>query len=291
VRGLLILLLAALALQPSGGDLVELDVVILDRDNHAVPGLEQKDFQVKDDGRAVDVKTFASESESERGEGRQVVLLLDDSSVPMGGTPIIQAMAQAILSRKAPEDDVTVLRLNNDRDEPFGDVETAMMRIGGYHAGVVPFQNRGTAERALNVIASASRHLEAVEHQRKLVVCIGGPRVCNVLEPQPRGYNQLWQPWVRALSAAARANVAVYAVMPVPPGTPIMLAGGLVEMTGGDGFSNSSRFDAFVDGMWNEARHYYMLGYWPAPSTRELHSIDVKVNRKGLRVRARRRRG
>ena len=39
-----------------------------------------------------------------------------------------------------------------------------------------------------------------------------------------------------------------------------------------------------------EAGHYYLLGYWPAASRRELRSIDVNVARKGVRVRARQRR-
>jgi VWFA-related protein len=284
-------ILAAVLLQTGTGDLVELDVVVLDRDNRPILGLEPKDFRIKEDGKPVEVKTFTPAEPPSSNDERQLVLLLDDSSVPLGGTPIIQALAQAILSRRTPRDEVTVVRLNNSHDEPFGDLETAMTRIDGYRAGAVPFQSRGTAERALTVIAAISRQLEAVEHRRKLIVCIGGPRVCNVLEPQPRGYSVLWKPWVSALTAAARANVAVYAVMPIAPGVPLMLAGGIADLTGGDGFSNSANFDRFVTTMWEQASSYYLLGYWPAETRRDLHSIDVKVARKGARVRARRTRG
>src|SRR5581483_3911609 len=136
-----------------------------------------------------------------------------------------QAMARAVLSRARVGDEVTVVRLNNDRDEPFGDFETAIARIDAYHAGAVPFQALGTGERAMRVIEAVSRQLEPVEHRRKAVVCIGGPRVCNVLEPVSRGYGLNWQAWVRAMAAAARANVAVYAAMPMPIGTPMMLSG------------------------------------------------------------------
>jgi VWFA-related protein len=277
------------AIVPAGGDLVELDVLVLDRDGVPVGDLGVKDFEVKDDGRVVDIKTFAAVSgrhEDERPDSH-VVLLLDDSSVPMTGTAVVQAMAQVILSRQQPGDEVTVVRLNNDRDEAFGDVETALARISQYHAGVVPYQNLGTSERALKVIASVSRTLESVEHRRKLIVCIGGPRVCNVLEPQPRGYSVIWRPWVEAVTAAARANVAVYAAMPVPIGTPMMLNGGLVYATGGSAFANAMKFDRFVDALWREATDYYLLGYWPSGGKRDLRSIDVKVARKGLRVRAR----
>ena len=92
------------------------------------------------------------------------------------------------------------------------------------------------------------------------------------------------------MTGAARANVSVYAVMPVRISTPIMLTGGIVDFTGGNGFVNTSSFEKFVDDLWSEAGNYYLLGYWPV-SNRELHSIDVKVVRKGLHVHARRRRG
>jgi hypothetical protein len=293
-------LLAALAVgaQPSAqrrppdassADLVELDVVVVDRNDRPVAGLGQKDFEIKDDGHVVEVKTFAAISSADPAleRPRQMTLLLDDSSVPMGGTRIVQGMAKAIISRMRDDDDITVIRLNNERDEPFGDAETAVNRIVEYRAGAVPFQSRGTAERVLKVIAGAARQLAAFEHRRKLVVCIGGAGVCNVLEPYPRGSHPLWPAWVDMLAASARANVSIYAVMPVHPTSRILLGGGMVNATGGDGFKNTVEFERFVDGLWTDASDYYLLGYWPGASKRDLHSIEVKVARKDVHVRAR----
>ena len=278
---------------PHSADLVELDVLALDRDGVAVTDLRREDFEIKDDGHVVEVKTFTPPlpaADASRS-GRQMVLLLDDSSVPMSGTAVVQGMAQVILSRQERGDEVTVVRLNNEHDEPFGDLATALTRILQYHAAAVPFQNLGTGERALKVVAAVSRQLEAVDHQRKIIACIGGPRVCNVLEPQPQGYSVLWPAWVQAVTAAARANVAVYAVMPLPAGSLLRLPGGLVQATGGDGFANAMKFEQFVDNLWREATDYYLLGYWPSPSKHDLHAIDVKVKRKGVQVRARHTRG
>jgi VWFA-related protein len=271
------------------GDLVEIDVVALDRKDQPVGGLTIGDFQIKEDGRLVDLKTFAAVG-FEEAVGRQLTLLLDDSSVPVNGTSVVQAMARAVLSRARPLDEVTVVRLNNDRDEAFGDFETAIARIDGYRAGAVPFQALGTGERAMRVIETVSRQLESLEHRRKVVVCIGGPRVCNVLEPLSHGYGLNWQVWVRAMAAAARANVAVYAAMPTQIGSPMMLSGGIADLTGGDGYINGMDFDRFIDSVWREASAYYLLGYWPTRE-REMHSIDVKALRKGVHVHARRRRG
>lgn len=280
---------------PLSGDLVELDVVALDRDGRPVTDLQASDFQIKDDGQRVDLKTFeAVTADGLTSDGaRSMVLLLDDSGVPMGGTVVVQAIASSILSRMRQGDEVTVVRLNNERDEAFGDTDTARQRIAEYHGGAVPFQVPGTLDRALRVLASVCRSLEAVEHRRKIVVCVGSPAVCNMIEPQPRGYSLLWRPWVAAISAASRANVSVYAAMPIAPGGVLILGGGLADMTGGTGFRNTVKFDSFVDAMWLEASRYYLLGYWPPArsSARELHSVEVKVNRKNVRVRSRRQRG
>lgn len=278
--------------EPAAADLVELDVVVVDRQGQPVPGLQPQDFRVRDDGKTVDVKTFIEvDADGSRPDrARTLVLLLDDSGTSVAGTSVVQAMAERILARMRPVDDVTVVRLNNDRDEPFGDRETAMQRIAGFRGGAVPFQHVATSHRLFRVLTALSKDVESIEHRRKVVVCIGAPGVCNVAEPQPRGYNELWKPWVTALAATARANVSIYSVMPTRPGDVLMLGGGLADLTGGTGFSNTEKFDAFIDQIWGEASHYYLLGYWPTASDHEVRSIDVKVARKGIAVRARRQR-
>src|SRR5262245_53149114 len=45
---------------PVSPDLVELDVVVLDKQSQPVPGLARQDFQIMDDGRPVEIKTFAA---------------------------------------------------------------------------------------------------------------------------------------------------------------------------------------------------------------------------------------
>ncbi len=289
--GMLLIAAPALsALQNSTGDLVELDVAVVDKSGATIGDLKQSDFQVKEDGKAVEIKTFTRVLADGLSPDttRQLVLLLDDT-LPVAGTPVIQQLANAVLSRSRPDDEVTVVRLHNDRDEPFGDLDTALTRISGYRAGAVPFQRRGTAERLLKVLTGIAHQLETVEHRRKVVVCVGWPNVCNVLEPQ-QGSNPLWPSWVAMLSAVSRANAAVYGVMPVAPGTLVGVGNGLVGITGGNAFFNTTKLEPFVDSVWREASQYYLLGYWPQNSKRELHDIQVKVSRKGLQVRARTRR-
>lgn len=279
------------AVQPPAGDLIELDVTVVDRSGAIVGDLRAGDFRIKEDGKPVEVVTFTPVALDglTPDTGRHVVLLLDDT-LPVTGTPVVQQMANGLLSLSRPDDDVTVVRLHNDRDEPFGDLQTALARISGYHAGAMPFQRRGTTERILKVLSGISRSVETIEHRRKVVVCIGWPNVCNALEPQQQGYSPLWPAWVDALSAASRANAAVYGALPVAPGTISNISRGLVEFTGGAAFYNTAKWEPFVAAVWREASHYYLLGYWPRASRRELHDIEVKVSRKGVEIRARTRR-
>ena len=185
---------------------------------------------------------------------------------------------------------MSVVRLSSRSDEAFGDVATARDRIDGYRGGAVPFSRRDTAEAVLKAIAKIARQLEPIDHRRKVILCLGLPLVCDVGEPQLGGTSVLWPAWVAAIDAAARANVSVYCVDPTGAMGGLSLSGnGLVQLTGGRIFHEND-FSLAAKAIWREAGHYYLLGYWPAASKRELRSIDVHVARKGVHVRARQRR-
>jgi hypothetical protein len=153
--------------------------------------------------------------------------------------------------------------------------------------------------------------LESVEHRHKILVCIAAGALCNTYLAPPKTYSLLWPHWTKALAATARAHVSVFYVSPagtggfidlrfangvaVPPTAVFAdrdLGDGLVEHTGGDTFFNSNNYQRIVDRVWDEAGHYYLLGYVPVDDRpRELHSIHVRMTRRGLHVRSRRSRG
>lgn len=279
---------------PSAGDLIELDVVALDRHDQPVTDLRLEDFTIKEDGRVVDVKTFSQVTalgSTQPDDGRVVTLLMDDIGVPITGTSPMQAIAPVVLSPIGQGDEVSVVRLSSRSDEAFGDVSTARERIGGYRGGAVPFSTRDTPETVLKAIARISQQLEPLDHRRKVILCLGLPSVCDIGEPSLGGTSVLWPSWVAAISAAARANVSVYCVDPTGvSGGSRVFGNGLVRLTGGEIFAHANNFAPAAEVIWREAGHYYLLGYWPAASTRDLHSIDVKVARKGVHVHARQRR-
>jgi VWFA-related protein len=275
-------------------NLVELDVVAFDRDNRPVTDLRQDEFRIKEDGRAVDVKTFAKVAalgSLQPDDGRIVVLLMDDIGVPMSGTSPMKQIAPILLSPFGAGDELSVVRLSSRTDEPFGDLKTVRERIEGYHGGMQPFSRRDTPETVLKAIARISRQLEPIDHRRKVIICLGLPSVCDVSEPLLGSVSPLWQSWVAAITSMARGNVALYCVDPTGArGGLYVSSGGLVDLAGGRIFAHDNTFGPAAEAIWREAGHYYLLGYWPAASTRELHSIDVTVARKGVKVRVRQRR-
>ncbi len=279
---------------PASSDLIELDVVVLDRYNQPVAGLQQQDFTIKEDGRPVDVKTFAHVTalgSTEPDDARIVTLLMDDIGVPMTGRAAMQAISQVLLSPAGAGDELSVVRLSNGADEAFGDFATARDRIDGYRGCIVPFSRRDTPETVLKAVARIAGQLEAIDHRRKIIICLGLNSVCDVEDPPLGSYSPLWPHWVAALRAMARANVGVYSVDPTGLNQRAGTRGiGLIQLSGGDRFANSNDFLRAADTIWRESSRYYLLGYWPAAAAgkREVHAVDVKVARKGVRVRARR---
>jgi VWFA-related protein len=276
----------------SANDLVELDLVAFDRDNHPVTDLRQDEFKIKDDGRAVDVKTFAKVTalgSTEPDDGRVVVLLMDDIGVPITGTSPMQQIAPIVLSPFAAGDELSVVRLSSRSDEAFGDLKTARERIAGYRGGVQPYSRRDTPETVLKAIAKISKQLESIDHRRKVILCLGLPSVCDVSEPALGGTSPIWAAWVAAIASSARANAVVYCVDPTGTrGGLAVSSNGLVQITGGRVFAHENAFAPAAEAIWSEAGHYYLVGYWPEASTREVHAIEVSVARKGVKVRARR---
>jgi hypothetical protein len=277
---------------PTSVDLVELDVAVVDGHDQPVTGLTRSDFTVKEDGASIELKTFAevhTDVSTDADNARSVVVLMDDAAVPAAGNKAMQTIARAFVESAAPGDEVSIVRLHNRSDEPFGDRRVAEFRIAGFQANSTPFTDWVTPEETLTRVANLSRQLESDDHRRKLIVCVGAPAVCNIEEPSSSDVRRsFWSAWVDALSASAKASVAVYAVV---PGRAILRGGGLVDLTGGEVFATMSDIGPAIDRILRDAGNYYMLGYWPTGKARELHSIEVKVARRGVKAHARHKRG
>jgi VWFA-related protein len=274
------------------GFLVELDAVVTDDSGKPVTGLSQADFQVRDDGKPVELKTFEEvRSDGERQVARSIVLLLDDSGFGPGNTLPVQQIARMFVARMEPPDEFSVIRINNRRDEAFGDRLEALLRIDEYRSDAVPFFGEEALETALRAFGKVSRTLEAIEHRRKALVCIGVPAVCRI--PEPGGKSSLlWRFWVDTVGTMARSNASLYSLEPngVSKGWAFG-RGSIVDVTGGEVFFNTIDITRPIDIVRRDTGNYYLLGYWPSASDKPLHGVEVKVAKRGVHVRARRVRG
>jgi hypothetical protein len=271
-------------------DLVDVDVVVTDGDGLPVTGLKKEDFDIREDGKPVALQTFMARpvSEADDDNGRSMVILLDDVTMPRESVNAVQAIATYLAMQARPTDDLSVIRFRELDDEPFGDRNAALARIAEYRGALVRYAPAGSGEDVLKLIASVSRKLEPAGRRRKILVCIGAPRICSVTQLGRFGGGSFYEDWIDAVGGAARANLSIYALLAVPA----RVSGeGIVEATGGTVFRNASDFRPMLDRLWQDAGHHYLLGYWPPASSKDLHSISVKVARKGVHVLARRQRG
>jgi VWFA-related protein len=271
-------------------DLVVLDVAVTDRNGAPILDLTADDFRVKEDGELVRVKTFEAVRATRDGDlatGRTVALLLDDTGVPVLGTTAIQELAKAVLSLSRLGDEVSVVRLHGRADEAYGDVIEALARIDAYRGGAMPFSPIDAQVNALRRIAAMARQLAVTEGRRKAIVCIGTQLVCDVSEPRGDARSSVFTAWREAVAETAKANVAVYAIV---PGRLRMSGGGIVDATGGLTHGSLSDFRRPIETLWNDTGAHYLLGYWPGSKRRPVHSISVDVERDKVRIRARRRR-
>ena len=266
-------------------DLVELDVVVADKDGQSIADLKQEEIQIQDDGKKVEIKSFTPVNTE---DGRSVVIILDDAGVPMQGTQPIQNLANIFLSGAKPGDAVTVLRLNDDSDTMSSEPKDTMARVSGFQAGKVPYDTNTTPERMLQLVVKAADHLGKTAHRRKAILCIGSPSVCNIEARSSGSPRDTYPNWVAATTALARSNTSVYAMIPVRMN---LVKGGLTDLSGGRALLGTDDFAKGAAQIWNDLSHHYMIGYVPAPSTKELRKLEVKTSHKGGIVSARGLRG
>ena len=299
VLGGTFLLGAVLAAQPGTGrdraDFVALDAVVDDGQGQPIGGLKPADFHVREDGRPMAIESvdeISATGPNDRRGVRTIVVLLDDSTVPRALTSRVQEIARRLVDRSGPSDQVSVVRQSSRADEATYGRSEALERIDGYRAGTLPFFGRETFENALARIAKLSKGFGAEEPRRHTIVCVGSPTVFDVKEPLELHASLLWPSWVNTLQEASRGNAAVYVIDATGNIGRFHTTGNdLVDRTGGRAFVNSNDFDRAVNQIWLEAGHYYMIGYRPLRTFRDLHDVEVTVDRPGARVHARRSRG
>ena len=303
-------------------DLLVVSTIVRNADNALTRGLTQDDFELYEDGKPVSIATFAeanSDSRTSIDDGRFVVLLLDDLATSPVYTTRIKQVAHGFADRMGPKDVMSVLYLNGGKSvttQIRGEVHKAIDQMGPIGNAVLsPVLSRGGKEQhAIQTIGSLANQLARVGHRRKVVVCIGPTAMFN---PTP-GVGSLRADVAQTVRDTSRANVTTYVVDPLGlsekpglstrpidagglpddgPGTISKGAGfhlhnsGFAYETGGLVFANTNTFEPVINQVWEESGNYYLLGYEPAKRDNKHHTIEVRVKKPVVQVRARRTRG
>jgi VWFA-related protein len=298
-RFLVTLLMAASAIsgfqappaKPAPGPLLRVDAVAVDDRGNPVMDLRKDDLEVRIANYRVPIETLTVVG-SGSGDGRIIVLLLDDTVVPLALSPRVREIARRFIDRLAPGDRMAIVSLNGSAMELTADRNRLLSSLNDYNvraAGYTRLDQIG--EHVLNTVTTLSRQLAEEASGRKTIVGIGAAWLFDTPIPPSIVGRDLRPEWTAAMRAAAFANVSLYAIEPGGVGSSRFGgSAGFANQTGGHAFVNTNDFNGAVDQVRREAGNYYVIEVADPPVQRksDLRELEVRVNRRGVTVRARR---
>lgn len=287
------LLAASLAATaPQRADTLELEVVALDGQAQPVRDVEPRELELWINDFQIPIKTVSFVSPQTGGGGTTIVLVLDDMSVHPASVPRIREAAKAFVERLQPGDRMAVVSLNGDAMTATGERAALLKAIDRHHARSLPIRFDHAAQHVFRTVTALSRQVAEAPGGRKAIVMIGSGWLFDRPVPPPTASIDLRPDWVDAMRATANAHVSVYVIDPGGVGTAPVTGGssGFARETGGFAFMNTNDLDGVADRVLSELRTYYVLTVEnpPVGKKADLREVDVKVQRRGVTVRARR---
>jgi Ca-activated chloride channel homolog len=260
-------------------DLVVLNITVLDKDGHYVPGLKLADFRVFEEGREVPIKLITSFGAQESPFAS--VILLDTSGSMESRMSLGRSAAIRFLDGLRPEDVAAVYNFDH-RVEQVQDFSSAR------DLAPMAFGLRAKGMTALyDAIIRAAESLARRQESRKAIVVLS-----DGMDTQSRASSG------KALEAAMAIGAGVYAVdMSASDGgsaknqQTALLLKSFAEKSGGRFIATPggpALRDAFAS-IAQELGHQYTIAFRPANPVKDgrWHSLDVKVSRPELTVRTR----
>jgi VWFA-related protein len=290
------LLLAALTFEgvPAGpvtADLLNIDVVALDRRGLPVLDLKPAEFELWINGFQIPIQRVTFVTPTEGDEGRTLVLLLDDMAAPPTALPRIREAARRFVEKMSPRDRMSIVALDGGAMASTNDRARLLAAIDSYHVKGFPIRLDDAAAHVLETVTALSRQMAEAPGGRKAVVAIGTEWLFDRPIPPNVVTRDLRPDWVAAMRATAAAHVSLYVIDPAGVGTRLVSGGGsgFARETGGFAFTNTNDVSGAVDRVLREIGTYYVLGVEnPSIGKKDdLREVDVKVLRSNVTVRAR----
>lgn len=276
---------AALAAAPAGQDqpifrssvrTVPIYATVLDNSGRLVPDLQQEDFTVLDNGKPAEIALFSSDPQP-----FTVVVMMDTSASMTANLKLLNQAAEQFLLRLLPVDRAQVGAFNdkiqlsgeftNDRDALIAALDDLYF---------------GNPTRLNDAIAVSLDTLQDIDGRRVILVFTDGEDTSSRTR------------FGTVLNRARDEEVMVYAIgleseyfngMRVVRTRPARDLRKIAEETGGGYFELKQTADLSptFTRVAQELRSQYLIGFAPANLDGRVHKLDVRVNRSGMTVRAR----
>ena len=250
---------------------------VLDDSGRLVPDLEQGDFVVEDNGKPAEIALFSSEPQP-----FTAVVMLDTSASMTANLKLLNRAAEQFLLRLLPVDKAQVGAFNdkvqlsgtftNDRDELIAALDELYF---------------GNPTRLNDAIATSLDELLGIDGRRVILVFTDGEDTASKVR------------FGSVLDRARDEEVMVYSIgleseyfngQRVVRSRPTRDLRKIAEETGGGYFEleGTAELSPTFTRVAQELRSQYLIGFAPAALDGKVHKLEVKVNRPGMTVRARR---
>ncbi len=279
---------------PRASEHLLIDVVAVDRKGLPVTDLRPGELEVWINGYRVPIESLRVVAPaSGTGEGRSLVIILDDMTLPPAVVPRAREAARHLVERMSPNDQIAIVRLNGPSMEPTSERARLLRGIDEFNVratGVV--RADVLSGHILETIASAARQLAETSDRRKTIVAIGAPWLFDTPIPPPTVAADLRKEWTDAVRAMAAAHVNLYVIDPSGVGASRTAGGssGFAGETGGYAFTNTNDLEGAAARVMREAGSYYVVEVVDPPVGRkaDLRDLDVRALRRGVSIQARR---
>ena len=254
----------------SSVNLIEVYASVVDAAGQPVRGLRQEDFEVVEDGERQAISAFTA------GDFPLTVAVALDHSFSMAGPPLVamKRATRSFLGALRPGDEAIVLGISSQVDV----VATPRQARAEQMTAVDALTAWGTTTLHDAILAA----LESVDGSR-------GRRALVILSDGDDRYSE--SSAAEATARARRSNVIVYPVALGKVRPPLFAE--LATLTGGRSYHarELQGLDQTMTTIAEQLREQYLIGYSPVRSpvsgANEWRSIEVRVKKPGVSVRAR----
>ena len=258
----------------AGVQTVPLYATVIDSTGHLIPDLEEKDFQIFDNGKLQTMTLFKSDVQPVT-----VMLALDTSGSMTMNLELLKDAAEAFVIRLMPQDKARIIN--------FDDKIVASPTFTSNRDDLIRYIHEdiqyGNGTRLWDATDASMHALSAIEGRKVVLLFTDG----NDEGSKTSGFDDV-------MKRAQTEDVMIYSVglqstilhTTTHPDKGIRK---LAEATGGGWFelTKAADLNSTFTRVADELHRQYVLGFSPAQLDNRIHQLDVKVMKTGMTVRTR----